>query len=63
MSRQEPEPRGGSLDISFEAFEITVGSVRLAFDAVGPIRVRRGSIHSRVVDEFEVPYVVRASVS
>lgn len=40
-----------------------LGSVRLAFEAAGPIRVRRGSIYSWVVDEFEVPYVVRASVS
>ena len=40
-----------------------LGSVRLAFEAAGPIRVRRGSIYGWVVDEFEVPYVVRASVS
>lgn len=40
-----------------------LGSVRLAFQAAGPIWVRHGSIHTWVVDEFDVPYVVRASVS
>ena len=40
-----------------------LGSVRLAFEAAGPIWVRHSSIYSWVVDEFEVPYVVRASVS
>lgn len=40
-----------------------LGSVRLAFEAAGPIRVQHGSIYSWVVDEFEVPYIVRASVS
>ena len=40
-----------------------LGSVRLAFEAAGPIWVRHGSIHTWVVDEFDVPYVVRASVS
>ncbi len=40
-----------------------LGSVRLAFEAAGPIWVQHGSIHTWVADEFEVPYVVRASVS
>jgi len=40
-----------------------LGSVRLAFEAAGPIWVQHGSIYTWVVDEFEVPYVVRASVS
>ena len=40
-----------------------LGSVRLAFEPAGPIRVRHGNIYTWVVDEFEVPYVVRASVS
>ena len=40
-----------------------LGSVRLAFDAAGPIWVGHGSIHTWVVDEFDVPYVVRASAS
>lgn len=39
------------------------GSVRLAFEAAGPIWVRHGNIHTWVVDEFDVPYVVRAPVS
>ena len=40
-----------------------LGSVRLAFAPAGPIRVQHGKIYTWVVDEFEVPYVVRASVS
>lgn len=40
-----------------------LGSVRLAFEAAGPIWVHHGSIYTWVADEFEVPYVVRASVS
>ena len=40
-----------------------LGSVRLAFEAAGPIWVQHGNVYSWVVDEFEVPYVVRASVS
>jgi len=40
-----------------------LGSVRLAFEAAGPIWVQHGSIYTWVVDEFEVPYVVGASVS
>ena len=40
-----------------------LGSVRLAFEAAGPIWVQHGNIYSWVVDELEVPYVVRASVS
>ena len=40
-----------------------LGSVRLAFEAAGPIWVRHGSIHTWVVDEFDVPYVVRAPLS
>ena len=40
-----------------------LGSVRLAFEPAGPIRVQHGKIYTWVVDEFEVPYVVRASVS
>ena len=40
-----------------------LGSVRLAFEAAGPIWVQHGSIYTWVADEFEVPYVVRASVS
>jgi hypothetical protein len=40
-----------------------LGSVRLAFEAAGPIWVRHGNIYSWVVDEFEAPYVVRASAS
>jgi hypothetical protein len=38
-----------------------LGSVRLAFEAAGPIWVRHGDIYSWVVDELEAPYVVRAS--
>ncbi|MCY4399133.1 MAG: hypothetical protein OXE96_07335, partial [Gemmatimonadetes bacterium] len=40
-----------------------VGSVRLAFEPAGPIRVQHGNIYTWVVDELEVEYVVRASVS
>lgn len=40
-----------------------LGSVRLAFETAGPIWVQHGSIYSWVVDEFDVPYVVRATVS
>lgn len=40
-----------------------LGSVRLAFEAAGPIWVQHGSIHAWVVDDLDVPYVVRASVS
>ncbi len=39
-----------------------LGSVRLAFDAAGPIWVQHGNIYARVVDEFGVHYVVRASL-
>lgn len=40
-----------------------LGSVRLAFEAAGPIWVQHGSIYAWVVDDLDVPYVVRASVS
>lgn len=40
-----------------------LGSVRLAFEPAGPIRGQHGNIYTWVLDEFEVPYVVRASVS
>lgn len=40
-----------------------LGSVRLAFEAAGPIWVQHGSLYTWVVDEFDVPYIVRASVS
>lgn len=40
-----------------------LGSIRLAFEAAGPIWVQHGSIYTWVVDEFAVPYVVRASAS
>lgn len=39
-----------------------LGSVRLAFDAAGPIWIQHGSIYARVVDEFDVHYVVRAAL-
>ena len=38
-------------------------SVRLAFKAVGPIWVQHGNIYARIVDELDVQYVVRASLS
>ena len=38
-------------------------SVRLAFKAVGPIWVQHGDIYARIVDELDVQYVVRASLS
>ncbi len=40
-----------------------LGSVRLAFEPAGPIRVQHGNIYTWVVDELEVEYVVRATVS
>jgi len=39
-----------------------LGSVRLAFEPAGPIWVQHGDIYAWVVDEFEVQYVVRASI-
>ena len=38
-------------------------SVRLAFKAVGPIWVQHGNIYARIVDELDVQFVVRASLS
>ncbi|WP_420462478.1 6-bladed beta-propeller [Candidatus Palauibacter sp.] len=35
-------------------------SVRLAFEAAGPLRVRHGHIYTWIADELDVPYVVRA---
>ncbi len=40
-----------------------LGSVRLAFEPAGPIRVQHGNIYTWVVDEFDVQYVVVASAS
>lgn len=39
------------------------GSVRLGFEAGGPLWVQHGSIYTWVVDEMGVPYVVRAPLS
>ncbi len=38
-------------------------SVRLAFKADGPIWVQHGNIYAWIVDELNVPFVVRASLS
>ena len=41
-----------------------LGSVRLAFEAArGRVWVQHGNLYSWVVDELDVPYVVRASLS
>ncbi len=40
-----------------------LGSLRLAFEAAGPLRVRHGNIYTWVTDELDVPYVVRAPLS
>ena len=40
-----------------------LGSVRLAFEPAGPLRVRHGNIYAWVTDELDIPYVVRAPVS
>ena len=37
-----------------------LGSVRLAFEPAGPLRVRHGNIYAWVTDELDIPYVVRA---
>ena len=40
-----------------------LGSVRLAFVAAGPLRVRHGHIYTWIEDDLEVPYVARAPLS
>ncbi len=62
VQRTTPEDAADFYDL-FSQDGGYLGSVRLAFEAAGPIWVRHGSIYSWVVDEFEVPYVVRASIS
>lgn len=37
-----------------------LGSVRLGFEAAGPLWVRHGHIYTWIEDELDVPYVVRA---
>ena len=40
-----------------------LGSVRLAFEAAGPLWVQHGNIYTWVTDELDVPNVVRAPLS
>ena len=40
-----------------------LGSVRLGFDAAGPIWVQHGAIYTWITDEMDVPFVVRAPLS
>lgn len=37
-----------------------LGSVRLGFEAAGPLRVRHGHVYTWITDELDVPYVARA---
>ena len=40
-----------------------LGSVRLGFEAAGPLWVRHGAVYTWITDEMDVPYVVRAPLS
>ena len=62
VERVTPEDAPDFYDLYSEDGDY-MGSVRLAFEAAGPIWVQHGNIYTWVVDEFEVPYIVRASIS
>ena len=62
VERATPEDASAFYDLYSQDGEY-LGSVRLAFEAAGPIWVQHRNIHTWVVDEFDVPYVVRASAS
>ena len=40
-----------------------LGSVRLGFDAAGPLWIQHGAIYTWITDEMDVPFIVRAPLS
>lgn len=62
VQRVAPEDEPRFYD-RFSAEGDYLGSVRLAFEADGPIWVQHGNIYARTVDEFGVQYVARAPIS
>ena len=64
VERSTPEDAPGFYDLFSEDGDY-LGSVRLAFqpERYSPIWIQHGAIYTRVVDELDVQYVVRAPIS
>ena len=62
VQRVTPDDAPAFYDLFSEGGDY-LGSVRLAFVAAGPLRVRHGHIYTWIEDDLEVPYVARAPLS